>query len=179
MKKPLAGTQTEKNLKTAFAGESMARNKYDYYSSRAKKDGFEQISAIFMETSLNEKEHAKLWFKELEGVGDTYANLLSAAAGENYEWTEMYAGFAKVADEEGFHELAETMRGVAKIEKEHEDRYRALAANIQNDKVFKKDGVIAWKCRNCGNIEYSQVAPAVCDVCKHPMAYFEEQCKNY
>ncbi|MFA5450086.1 MAG: rubrerythrin family protein [Clostridia bacterium] len=179
MKKSIVGTKTEQNLKTAFAGESMARCKYDYYASKAKKEGFEQISAIFMETALNEKEHAKLWFKELEGIGVTYDNLLAAAAGENYEWTEMYATFAKEADEEGFPQLAAAFRGVAAVEQEHEERYRALAKNVQENKVFLKDGVVEWKCRNCGHIEEGVEAPRVCPVCKHLMAHFEIAAKNY
>lgn len=179
MAKSLKGTKTEQNLKIAFAGESQARNKYDYFASKAKKDGYEQIAAIFQETALNEKEHAKLWFKLFEGIGGTYDNLLSAAAGENYEWTDMYAEFAKVAKEEGFDDIAETMLGVASVEKEHEARYRKLADNIKNDTVFKKEEALEWKCRNCGNIVYSKDAPDECDVCRHPMAHFEVRCKNY
>ena len=177
--KSLKGTQTEKNLMTAFAGESQARNKYDYFASKAKKDGYEQIAQIFSETALNEKEHAKLWFKLFEGIGGTYDNLLAAAAGENYEWTNMYAGFAKVAREEGFSEIADQMLGVAKVEKSHEERYRKLAENIKADAVFKKDEVVGWRCRNCGNIEFAKEAPEECSVCKHPMAYFELLCENY
>lgn len=179
MKKSLKGTQTEKNLAYAFAGESQARNKYDYFASRAKKDGYEQIAAIFQETANNEKEHAKLWFKLLDGIGDTYENLISAAAGENEEWTDMYAGFAKTADEEGFPELAEQLRGVAAIEKEHEERYRALAAKVKDGGVYVRDTKIAWKCRNCGNIVFASEAPEICEVCKHPKSYFEEAAKNY
>lgn len=179
MAKSLKGTRTEQNLRTAFSGESQARNKYDYFASKAKKDGYEQIAAIFQETALNEKEHAKLWFKLLDGIGGTYDNLLSAAAGENYEWTDMYAEFARVAKEEGFDDIAETMLGVAKIEKEHEQRYIKLAENIKNDTVFNKPEVKEWKCRNCGNIEYGTSAPEECNVCKHPMAHFEVNCKNY
>lgn len=179
MAKSLKGTRTEENLRTAFSGESQARNKYDYFASKAKKDGYEQIAAIFQETALNEKEHAKLWFKLLDGIGTTYDNLLSAAAGENYEWTDMYAEFARVAKEEGFDEIAETMLGVAKVEKEHEQRYLKLAENIKNDAVFNKAEVTEWKCRNCGNIEYGTSAPEECSVCKHPMAHFEVNCNNY
>jgi len=175
-----AGTQTEKNLETAFAGESMARNKYTYFASRAKKDGFEQIAAIFQETADNEKEHAKLWFKELHGgMPDTPANLKAAADGENYEWTDMYAGFAEVADKEGFHELAEKFRGVAAIEKRHEERYRALLKNIEMDEVFKKSEVKIWQCRNCGHIVIGVAAPEECPVCAHPQAYFEISKDNF
>jgi len=175
-----AGTQTEKNLETAFAGESMARNKYTYFASRAKKDGFEQIAAIFQETADNEKEHAKLWFKELHnGMPDTPANLKAAAEGENYEWTDMYAGFAEVADKEGFHDLAEKFRGVAAIEKRHEERYRALLKNIEMDEVFKKSEVKIWQCRNCGHIVIGVAAPEECPVCAHPQAYFEISKDNF
>jgi len=175
-----AGTQTEKNLETAFAGESMARNKYTYFASRAKKDGFEQIAAIFQETADNEKEHAKLWFKELHnGMPDTPANLKAAAEGENYEWTDMYAGFAEVADKEGFPELAEKFRGVAAIEKRHEERYRALLKNIEMDEVFKKSEVKIWQCRNCGHIVIGVAAPEECPVCAHPQAYFEISKDNF
>jgi len=175
-----AGTQTEKNLETAFAGESMARNKYTYFASRAKKDGFEQIAAIFQETADNEKEHAKLWFKELNnGMPDTPANLKAAAEGENYEWTDMYAGFAEVADKEGFPELAEKFRGVAAIEKRHEERYRALLKNIEMDEVFKKSEVKIWQCRNCGHIVIGVAAPEECPVCAHPQAYFEISKDNF
>lgn len=179
MAKSLKGTRTEENLRTAFSGESQARNKYDYFASKAKKDGYEQIAAIFQETALNEKEHAKLWFKLLDGINGTYDNLLSAAAGENYEWTDMYAEFARVAKEEGFDEIAETMLGVARVEKEHEQRYLKLAENIKTNTVFNKPEVKEWKCRNCGNIEYGTSAPEECNVCKHPMAHFEVNCKNY
>ncbi|MBQ8219320.1 MAG: rubrerythrin family protein [Bacilli bacterium] len=177
----LKGSKTEQNLMTAFAGESQARNKYTYYASKAKKDGFEQIAAIFEETANNEKEHAKLWFKELHGgsVPDTMENLLDAAAGENYEWTEMYDEFAKVAKEEGFTRLANLFEGVAKIEKEHEERYRTLVENIKEEKVFKKEESIVWICRNCGHIHVGKVAPKVCPVCAHPQAYFEKRCQNY
>ena len=157
-----AGTQTEKNLEAAFAGESQARNKYTYFASRAKKDGFEQISAIFQQTADNEKEHAKMWFKELQGIGSTAENLAAAAAGENYEWTDMYAGFAQTAEEEGFHELAAKFRLVAAIEKRHEERYRALLRNIEAQEVFKRSEVKVWECRNCGHIVVGTEAPEVC-----------------
>ncbi len=168
-----AGTQTEKNLETAFAGESQARNKYTYFASKAKKEGYEQIAALFLETADNEKEHAKLWFKELEGIGDTAQNLASAAAGENYEWTDMYDGFAKTADEEGFHELAAKFRGVAAIEKRHEERYRALLKNVETAQVFERSEVKVWECRNCGHIVVGTKAPEICPVCAHSQAYFE------
>ncbi len=174
-----AGTQTEKNLMAAFAGESEARNKYTYFASKAKKDGFEQISALFLKTAENEKEHAKLWFKELNGIGSTEENLLAAANGENYEWTDMYEEFAKVADEEGFHELAEKFRGVALIEKHHEERYRALLKNVQMQQVFEKSEVKIWECRNCGHIVVGTKAPEVCPVCNHPQSYFELNAENY
>jgi len=174
-----AGTQTEKNLEAAFAGESMARNKYTYFASTAKKEGYEQISALFLKTAENEKEHAKLWFKELGGVGYTAENLLHAAEGENYEWTDMYDGFAKTADEEGFHELAERFRLVAAIEKHHEERYRALLRNVETREVFEKSEVKVWECRNCGHITVGTKAPIVCPVCLHPQAYFEINCENY
>ncbi|MBP7058984.1 MAG: rubrerythrin family protein [Lachnospiraceae bacterium] len=174
-----AGTQTEKNLQTAFAGESQARNKYTYFASTAKKEGYEQISAMFIKTAENEKEHAKLWFKELDGIGDTATNLGVAAAGENYEWTDMYAGFAKTADEEGFHDLAVKFRGVAAVEKHHEERYRALLKNVEAQEVFKKSEVKVWECRNCGHIVVGTEAPAVCPVCNHPQAYFEVHAENY
>ena len=174
-----ADTQTEKNLEAAFAGESQARNKYTYFASRAKKDGFEQIAALFLETADNEKEHAKLWFKELEGIGDTAANLLEAAKGENYEWTDMYDGFAKTADEAGFHELAEQFRMVAAIEKHHEERYRALLKNVETASVFEKSEVKIWECRNCGHIVVGTKAPQVCPVCAHPQSYFELSAENY
>ena len=177
----LKGTQTEKNLMAAFAGESQAHTKYLYYASRAKKDGYEQMDAIFTETAGNEKEHAKLWFKLLHGGGvpDTVTNLLDAAAGENYEWTDMYAEFAKTAREEGFEEIAIMMEGVAAVEKEHEARYRKLAANIENGTVFVKDGEVQWKCRNCGHIHVGPDAPGLCPVCAHPQAYFEVKAENY
>ena len=174
-----AGTQTEQNLKTAFSGESEARNKYTYFASKAKKDGFEQIAALFLKTADNEKEHAKMWFKELGGIGTTAENLESAAAGENYEWTDMYAGFAKTAEEEGFPELAAKFRGVAAIEKHHEERYRALLHNVEMQEVFAKSEVKVWECRNCGHIVVGEKAPEVCPVCAHPQAYFEINAKNY
>ena len=174
-----AGTQTEKNLEAAFAGESQARNKYTYFASAAKKEGYQQIAALFEKTAANEKEHAKMWFKELEGIGDTAANLADAAAGENYEWTDMYAGFAKTADEEGFPELAEKFRLVAAIEKHHEERYRALLRNVEMKEVFEKSEVKVWECRNCGHIVVGTKAPDVCPVCDHPQAYFEVNAKNY
>ena len=174
-----AGTQTEKNLEAAFAGESMARNKYTYFASKAKKEGFEQISAIFLKTADNEKEHAKLWFKELEGIGDTAANLGAAADGENYEWTDMYEGFAKTAEAEGFPELAEKFRAVGAIEKHHEERYRALLKNIETAQVFAKSSVKVWECRNCGHIVVGEQAPEVCPTCNHPQSYFEIHAENY
>lgn len=174
-----SGTQTEKNLMTAFAGESEARNKYTYFASKAKKEGFEQIAEIFQKTADNEKEHAKLWFKELNGIGDTAQNLASAAAGENYEWTDMYAGFAKTAEEEGFHELAFRFRLVAAIEKRHEERYRALLKNIEMQEVFAKSEVKVWECRNCGHIVVGEKAPEVCPTCLHPQAYFEISIDNF
>ncbi len=173
------GTQTEKNLLEAFAGESQARNKYTYFASRAKKDGFEQISALFLETADNEKEHAKMWFKELEGIGDTAANLKAAADGENYEWTDMYEGFAKTAEAEGFKELAAKFRAVAAIEKHHEERYRKLLENVETSKVFEKSEVKVWECRNCGHIVVGTKAPQICPVCAHPQAYFEVNAENY
>ena len=168
-----SGTQTEKNLEAAFAGESQARNKYTYFASKAKKEGYEQIAALFLKTADNEKEHAKMWFKELGGIGNTPENLLHAAEGENYEWTDMYDGFAKTAEEEGFHELAEKFRAVAAIEKHHEERYRALLKNVEAQEVFKKSEVKVWECRNCGHIVVGTAAPEVCPVCDHPQAYFE------
>ena len=174
-----AGTQTEKNLEAAFAGESQARNKYTYFASKAKKEGFEQIAALFQKTADNEKEHAKLWFKELEGIGDTAQNLAEAAAGENYEWTDMYDGFAKTAEEEGFPELAAKFRMVAAIEKHHEERYRALLHNVEAQEVFAKSSVTVWECRNCGHIIVGEKAPEVCPVCAHPQANFEVNCENY
>ena len=173
------GTQTEKNLEAAFAGESQARNKYTYFASKAKKEGFEQIAALFLKTADNEKEHAKLWFKELEGIGDTAQNLAAAAAGENYEWTDMYEGFAKTAEEEGFPELAAKFRGVAAIEKQHEERYRALLKNVETAAVFAKSEVKMWDCRNCGHIVVGTKAPEICPVCAHPQAFFEIHEANY
>ena len=178
-KNPYEGTQTEKNLQAAFAGESQARNKYTYFASKAKKEGYEQISALFLKTADNEKEHAKLWFKELNGIGTTAENLTAAAEGENFEWTDMYAGFAKTAEEEGFPELAKKFLGVAAIEKNHEERYRALLKNVEAQEVFKKSEVKVWECRNCGHIVVGTSAPEVCPVCAHPQAYFEITEKNY
>ncbi|MDD6673794.1 MAG: ferritin family protein [Eubacteriales bacterium] len=174
-----AGTQTEKNLQEAFAGESQARNKYTYFASVAKKEGYEQMAALFLKTADNEKEHAKMWFKELAELGDTPANLKAAADGENYEWTDMYEGFAKTADEEGFHELAEKFRAVAAIEKHHEERYRALLKNIETAQVFEKSEVKVWECRNCGHIVVGTKAPEICPVCAHPQSYFEVHAENY
>ena len=174
-----SGTQTEKNLEAAFAGESQARNKYTYFASRAKKDGFEQIAAIFQQTADNEKEHAKMWFKELSGIGSTAENLAVAADGENYEWTDMYDDFAKTAEEEGFLELAAKFRLVAAIEKRHEQRYRALLHNIEAQEVFKKSEVKVWECRNCGHIVVGKKAPEVCPVCAHPQSYFELHVDNF
>ncbi len=174
-----AGTKTEQNLKEAFAGESQARNKYTYFASVAKKQGFEQIAELFLKTAENEKEHAKLWFKALGGLGNTAENLLEAAQGENYEWTDMYDRMAKEADEEGFHELAAQFRGVAAIEKSHEERYRALLNNVETQKVFEKCDVQVWECRNCGHMVVGTKAPEVCPVCKHPQSYFEVRKENY
>ena len=174
-----AGTQTEKNLLEAFAGESQARNKYTYFASKAKKEGFEQIAEIFQKTADNEKEHAKLWFKELEGIGDTAQNLLAAAEGENYEWTDMYEGFAKTAEAEGFKALAMKFRLVAAIEKRHEERYRALLKNVELQEVFAKSDVKVWECRNCGHIVVGEQAPEICPTCAHPQAYFEIHIDNY
>ncbi len=176
---PYAGTQTEKNLHAAFAGESEARNKYTYFASKAKKEGFEQIAALFLQTAENEKEHAKLWFKELNGIGNTVENLAAAAAGENYEWTDMYEGFARTAEEEGFPELAAKFRGVAAIEKHHEERYRALLHNVEAREVFARSEVKVWECRNCGHIVVGMQAPEVCPVCDHPQAFFEINKQNY
>jgi len=178
-KNKYSGTQTEKNLLAAFAGESEARNKYTYFASKAKKEGYEQIAELFLKTADNEKEHAKLWFKELNGIGDTKENLEAAANGENYEWTDMYEGFAKTADEEGFHELAEKFRGVAAIEKRHEERYRALLKNVEMQQVFEKSEVKVWECRNCGHIVVGTKAPEVCPVCNHPQSFFEIHLENY
>ena len=173
------GTQTEKNLQAAFSGESQARNKYTYFASIAKKDGFEQIAAMFLKTADNEKEHAKIWLKELNGIGNTVENLAEAANGENCELTDMYEGFAKTAEEEGFLELAAKFRGVAAIEKYHEERYRALLKNVKMQKVFEKSEVKVWECRNCGHIVVGTKAPEICAICAHPQAYFEIQAENY
>ena len=174
-----AGTQTEKNLQAAFGGESEARNKYTYFASVAKKEGYEQIAALFLKTAENEKEHAKMWFKELQGLGDTADNLLSAAEGENFEWTDMYEGFSKTAEEEGFPELAKKFRMVGEIEKHHEERYRALLKNVETAAVFEKSEVKVWECRNCGHIIVGTKAPEVCPVCAHPQSYFELREENY
>ena len=174
-----AGTQTEKNLRAAFSGESEARNKYTFFASVAKKQGFEQIAALFLKTAENEKEHAKLWFKELNGIGSTAENLLSAANGENYEWTDMYEGFAKTAEEEGFPELAQRFRLVGAVEKHHEERYRALLRNVEMAEVFAKSEVKVWECRNCGHIVVGMTAPDICPVCSHPQSYFEIHAENY
>ena len=174
-----AGTQTQKNLEAAFAGESEARNKYTYFASVAKKEGYEQIAALFQKTADNEKEHAKLWFKELEGIGDTATNLLHAAEGENYEWTDMYETFAKEAEEEGFTALAKKFRLVAAIEKTHEERYRALLNNVETAQVFEKSEVKVWECRNCGHLVMGLKAPGVCPVCAHPQSFFEVRKENY
>ena len=173
------GTQTEKNLRNAFSGESEARNKYTFFASVAKKEGYEQIAALFQETADNEKEHAKIWFKELNGIGNTQDNLKSAAEGENYEWTDMYAGFAKTAEEEGFPELAAKFRMVAEIERYHEERYRALLKNVETAQVFQKSEVKVWECRNCGHIVVGTGAPKICPVCAHPQSYFEIKAENY
>ena len=179
MGKSIKGTRTEQNLLKSFAGESQARGRYTYFASVAKKEGFEQIAALFLETADNEKEHAKLWFKELNGIGDTAENLAAAAAGENYEWTDMYEGFARTADEEGFPELAAKFRGVAAIEKRHEERYRALLHNVETAEVFKRSEVKVWECRNCGHIVVGTEAPEVCPICAHPQAYFEIHKENF
>jgi len=173
------GTKTALNLAAAFAGESQARNKYTYFASVAKKEGYEQISAIFLQTADNEKEHAKLWFKELDGIGDTAANLAAAADGENYEWTDMYATFAKEAEEEGFKALAAKFRAVALIEKSHEERYRALLNNVEMKAVFEKSEITMWECRNCGHLVMGNKAPQICPVCAHPQSYFEVRKENY
>lgn len=178
-KNPYAGTKTEQNLREAFAGESQARNKYTYFASVAKKAGYEQIAALFLKTADNEKEHAKMWFKALGELGTTEENLQSAAEGENFEWTDMYDRMAKEADEEGFHDLAEKFRGVAAIEKAHEERYRALLKNVEAKAVFEKSGVTVWECRNCGHIVVGTKAPEICPVCAHPQAYFEVHAENY
>ena len=173
------GTKTEANLQAAFAGESQARNKYTYFASVARKEGFEQIAAIFQATADNEKEHAKLWFKELEGIGDTAENLQAAAEGENYEWTDMYAQFAREAEEEGFKALAARFRMVGEIEKHHEERYRALLKNLEMQQVFEKGEMTMWECRNCGHLVMGKKAPEVCPVCAHPQSYFEVRAENY
>lgn len=176
----LKGSKTEANLLAAFVGESQARNKYTYYASKAKKDGYVQIAALFEETANNEKEHAKIWFKLLhDGIGSTPDNLKDAAAGENYEWTDMYANFAKEAKEEGFDHIAYLFEEVAKIEKEHEERYKALLTNIEENKVFKRGDIVIWKCSNCGHIHIGMEAPEVCPVCAHPQSYFEIKAENY
>ena len=175
----LKGTKTEQNLMAAFAGESQARNKYTYFASVAKKEGFEQIAAIFQDTANNEKEHAKLWFKELGGLGDTAANLLAAAEGENYEWTDMYDTFAKEAEEEGFTALAAKFRAVAAVEKSHEERYRKLLSNVEMQQVFEKSEETMWECRNCGHLVMGKKAPEICPVCAHPKSYFEVRKENY
>ncbi len=175
----LKGTKTEKNLMAAFAGESQARNKYTYFASVAKKEGYEQIAEIFLKTAENEKEHAKMWFKELGGLGTTAENLAAAAAGENYEWTDMYEQFAKEAEEEGFPALAYRFRAVGAIEKAHEERYRALLSNVEMQKVFEKGEMTMWECRNCGHLVMGVKAPAVCPVCAHPQSFFEVRKENY
>ena len=175
----LKGSKTQANLRAAFSGESEARNKYTYFASVAKKEGYEQIAAIFLETAENEKEHAKIHFKYLQGIGDTKSNLADAAAGENYEWTDMYATFAKEAEEEGFKEIAATFRNIAEVEKHHEERYRKLLENVENGEVFKKGSIVIWKCRNCGHIVVGTKAPDICPVCKHPQSYFQIEAQNY
>lgn len=174
-----AGTKTEQNLREAFSGESQARNKYTFFASAAKKAGYEQIADIFLKTADNEKEHAKLWFKALGGLGDIEENLISAAEGEHFEWTDMYDRMAKEADEEGFHDLAAQFRAVAAIEKTHEERYRALLNNVETKTVFEKSGIVIWECRNCGHLAIGTKAPEICPVCKHPQAYFEIRKENY
>ena len=178
-KNKYSGTKTEQNLRAAFSGESEARNKYTFFASKAKKEGYEQIAALFLKTADNEKEHAKLWFKELNGIGDTAENLLNAAEGENYEWTDMYDGFAKTAEEEGFRELAQKFRLVGAIEKHHEERYRALLHNVEAAEVFAKNEVKVWECRNCGHIVVGTSAPEICPTCAHPQSYFEIHAENY
>ena len=175
----LKGSKTEQNLRDAFAGESQARNKYTYFASKAKKEGYEQIASLFLETADNEKEHAKIWFKLLGGIGTTAENLLAAAEGENFEWTDMYARFAREAREEGFEDIARLFEGVGAIEKEHEERYRKLLANVQGGLVFSKDGDMIWQCANCGHIVVGKQAPEVCPVCAHPQAYFQVKAENY
>ena len=179
MTNKFAGTQTEKNLWAAFAGESQARNKYDYFAGVARKEGYQQIAELFDETAANERQHAKIWFKHLQGIGNTAENLKAAASGENYEWTDMYDGFAKTAAEEGFHELAQRFRLVAAIEKHHEERYRALLHNVEMAEVFAKSEVKVWECRNCGHIVIGEKAPEVCPACNHPQSYFEIHAENY
>ena len=179
MSKELKGTKTERNLAAAFAGESQARNKYTYFASVAKKEGYEQIAALFLKTADNEKEHAKMWFKELGGLGDTAANLLAAAEGENYEWTDMYDTFAKEAEEEGFTAIAAKFRLVAKIEKAHEERYRKLLSNVDMQQVFEKGEMTMWECRNCGHLVMGTKAPGVCPTCAHPQSFFEVRAENY
>lgn len=178
-KNKYTGTQTEKNLQEAFSGESQARNKYTYFASVAKKEGYEQMAALFLKTADNEKEHAKMWFKELAELNDTPANLAAAAAGENYEWTDMYAGFAATAREEGFDEIAAKFAMVGEVEKHHEERYLKLAERVEKGEVFSREGVKVWKCRNCGHLHVGPEAPEVCPVCNHPKAYFEQQAVNY
>lgn len=178
-KNKYAGTQTEKNLQEAFAGESQARNKYTYFASVAKKEGYEQMSALFLKTADNEKEHAKMWFKELAGIGDTKANLEAAADGENYEWTDMYAQFSKEAKAEGFEQIAKLFEEVGKIEKEHEARYLKLLKNLETNKVFEKEEEVVWECSNCGHIVKGKNAPQLCPVCNHPVAYFKVRATNY
>lgn len=175
----LKGSQTEKNLLEAFAGESQARNKYTYYASKAKSEGYVQIASLFEETAGNEKEHAKIWFKLVHGIGSTAENLKDAAAGENYEWTSMYPGFAKTAREEGFTKIAFLFEGVAKIEKEHDERYQLLLANVEEDKVFQKDEKVIWQCANCGHVYVGDKAPEICPICDHPKAYFQVKAENY
>ena len=177
--KDIKGSQTEANLRAAFAGESEARNKYTYFASKAKKEGYEQIAKLFLETAENEKEHAKIWFKLLDGIGDTAANLKSAAEGENYEWTDMYARFAQEAREEGFDHIAFLFEEVGKIEKEHEERYRKLLSNVETGLVFSRDGEAIWQCANCGHIVIGKQAPELCPVCNHPKAYFQIKADNY
>ena len=179
MENKYKGTKTEANLQAAFAGESQARNKYTYFASAAQKEGFEQIASLFLKTADNEKEHAKMWFKELNGIGNTAENLEAAADGENYEWTDMYEEFAKTADEEGFHDLAAKFRAVGAIEKHHEERYRALLKKLETAQVFEKSSVKVWECRNCGHIIVGTKAPEVCPVCNHPKSYFEISAENY
>ncbi len=175
----LKGSKTEANLMAAFSGEAEARSKYTYFASVAKKEGYEQIAALFLETAENEKEHAKIHFKYLDGIGDTKSNLADAVAGENYEWTDMYAKFAEVAEEEGFTEIANTFRGIARIEKSHEERFQKLLDNVENGEVFQKGSIVIWKCRNCGHIVVGTSAPEICPVCKHPKSFFELKAENY